>query len=680
METRRIFRRMMRTGKGTHFPYAKQTELFQKDKYGIIYKEKIGGLEMTEKAGIFVNNVESTRSVKVNVQLTSRQKQVFKDWFETGVESYDETRKDVFVFRDRTVLGFKEIDSNKDKTFHDHLTNTFFTPSNLSIKDMIKALMTKDTEDFVEDTIETLCLFLYKYTFSVRKIDEFIYEFGRSNSTLNGFLEEWFHPDNYNLEDEEELCCLDGFSPKEYYYVKHIESILDASIMDSSIAKKLKKLCETRLSEMLHINYKKIGLKSLSKTMEYVFAKSDGNIKLTNTDKGVCSLIYILMTIDYANTVACHSVFADYLIKTSLNNRESNISLLEKKGEAIENIEQYDFEEATSYFYDNANSLMKKASNEDILAGYLYYGDVSRKLRFEDAEDTFSKHLETIKLEVASRYTPEQWQSLTTSKQSLVFAKMVISYHLRLAIFESSIWFPFLAKKADSETVSPQPQIKENNPPRNSKKKKKHDKALDKLKAENLKNLERVKEYKDKWNKTSSELSSVKKEAKKLQSQLHAKEQEIARIKSEEDSKKLSDSERDELYRLREFAFSLSSEEASSIDLNTNEIDESLIRNYGTIVLVGGHSTLYRNLSEKYENIRVIDGRSRVSFDKIRNSKFVFFLFSFISHSSYYQGCNECAKADIPFGYIEGTNLRKAEEQIIKQIRTQEEKVKHNGK
>ena len=62
METRRIFRRLMRTRNSTHFPYAKQTELFQKDKYGIIYREKIGGLEMTEKAGIFVNNVESTNS------------------------------------------------------------------------------------------------------------------------------------------------------------------------------------------------------------------------------------------------------------------------------------------------------------------------------------------------------------------------------------------------------------------------------------------------------------------------------------------------------------------------------------------------------------------------------------------------------------------------------------------
>lgn len=48
----------MRTRNSTHFPYAKQTELFQKDKYGIIYREKIGGLEMTEKAGIFVNNVD----------------------------------------------------------------------------------------------------------------------------------------------------------------------------------------------------------------------------------------------------------------------------------------------------------------------------------------------------------------------------------------------------------------------------------------------------------------------------------------------------------------------------------------------------------------------------------------------------------------------------------------------
>lgn len=590
------------------------------------------------------------------LNLNPRQKKTFKEWFETGVESYDEQQKKVYCYRDNFLVDPSLGAPGRTEYFNPHLGNTLIIPSERPMYEMLFLLTSKRTEDLGESALETLSLYLYKYAIGEDEIEHFIAEFYPANKGLKEFVKSCFDVLVKDVMEAGKTCDLKGFSPREFYYVKYVECILDYSFRDSNVSKKLKKLCEKRMSELLHTSFKSIGLKSLSRTMETVFAVIDEDIKLTNVDKGICSLIYILMTIDYANTVACHSVFPAYILSEAMNKGIVFEELEKKRLETLEQSEQYNFEDAIQYFYENTDLLLDEVSKDDLLTSYVIDGNADRKLRFYDVKTTFTKNLDKLKNEAISSYSFETWNAKNRKEQALVLIKYVIGLHLQNEIYETIEWFPFIELKENKNTSECSP-----------KKKRKEEKSLEKLSAENAKNLKEIKDLKEKYSQTVSEFNALKKDSKQLQKQNHELKQEINKMKSERETLKLSDSEREELYRLREFAFSMSLEEELKID--SDEIEEDVIRNAGNIVLVGGHTTLYRKLLDKYENIRVIDGRKRFPYDMIHSANYVFFLFSFMKHSSYYQGCFECSKVDVPYGYIAGTNLQKAERQMIHQIK-----------
>ena len=163
------------------------------------------------------------------------------------------------------------------------------------------------------------------------------------------------------------------------------------------------------------------------------------------------------------------------------------------------------------------------------------------------------------------------------------------------------------------------------------------------------------------------QLKNAKDEAKQLRIKTHEQDKAIEEAQIELHKDDLKSEEREELNRLREYAFSISDNEQKT-EVMSDSIDEELIRNAGEIVILGGHTTLCRKIVDKYSNVRWIDGRKRVPFDMIKNVSHVFFLFDFMSHGTYYEGCKLCTANHVPFDYIQGTNLQRAEHQMIQAL------------
>ena len=151
------------------------------------------------------------------------------------------------------------------------------------------------------------------------------------------------------------------------------------------------------------------------------------------------------------------------------------------------------------------------------------------------------------------------------------------------------------------------------------------------------------------------QLKNAKNEAKQLRAKTHELDKVIENAQNELHENDLNSEEREELNRLREYAFSISDngQEASESSSVPETINEDIIRDAGEIVILGGHTTLCRKIVGKYPNVRWIDGRKRVPFDMIKNASHVFFLFDFMSHGTYYEGCKLCTANHVPFDYIQ---------------------------
>lgn len=146
-------------------------------------------------------------------------------------------------------------------------------------------------------------------------------------------------------------------------------------------------------------------------------------------------------------------------------------------------------------------------------------------------------------------------------------------------------------------------------------------------------------------NRLSTIISDMEKENKKLKKELEAKE----------DNKQ-------ELYSLREFMFSLDNEEEY---VEIDEVNYERLKEYKGVI-VGGHDSWQRKIKEMLPNFKFIS-TDALNFDVniLNNKEPVFIYTNCLNHGLYYKLINEIRKKDIPLYYLSYSINEKI---ILKQI------------
>jgi len=173
------------------------------------------------------------------------------------------------------------------------------------------------------------------------------------------------------------------------------------------------------------------------------------------------------------------------------------------------------------------------------------------------------------------------------------------------------------------------------------------------------------------------ELGIIKSENKRLRTTIEEltvskkqKEDEITRIIRNNENKqkalekqiKTSDKEKNELYALREFIFTLGkdvpTEEDCSQCLHNDCID------YSEIVIIGGHIKWAQKVKEHIPDIEIISAeQKRVDINFIQNKKIVLFFINYLSHSLYLQVISKI-QSNQKIAFIKQRNVKDIIEEI----------------
>lgn len=173
------------------------------------------------------------------------------------------------------------------------------------------------------------------------------------------------------------------------------------------------------------------------------------------------------------------------------------------------------------------------------------------------------------------------------------------------------------------------------------------------------------------------ELGILKSENEKLRttiedltvSKVH-QDNEINRIIHQYDSKqkellkqlKTSDSEKKELYALREYIFSLSNNVFNEIDELQCIQKESI--DYNEIVIIGGHIKWAQKVKERLPNIDIISAdQKRVDLKFLHNKKIIIFFINYLSHSLYFQVISKI-QSNQKIAFLKQRNI----DEVIKEI------------
>lgn len=124
-------------------------------------------------------------------------------------------------------------------------------------------------------------------------------------------------------------------------------------------------------------------------------------------------------------------------------------------------------------------------------------------------------------------------------------------------------------------------------------------------------------------------------------------------------------SNREELYRLREFFFNLHHERESSI-IKPKFADYTKDHK---IAVIGGTSDWRRRISQKHSNTLTLDGlNENIDISLLGTCSFVFFYTSHMNHKVYYRVISYLRTNNILFGYINHTNIELVENEMIEWI------------
>ncbi|MGM9948180.1 DUF2325 domain-containing protein [Floccifex sp.] len=546
-----------------------------------------------------------TNELKCSIQLNKQQDKMYRDWFD--IEDENQTMRRILFWRLNEKLKEDYEVIGKPDSMLDLLIiyNVFCLVDEKRI-----------SEDLIMKYHDQFCFYFDRFGFYKKELYE--------NVKVKDVLE--------SINDEIiEIGWTHGYTPMDCYYTMRQKALLKVVFQDSLIRKQFIKECEKELSELLGVkNYKIIGLKTLSRFMEKVW-KRDKFDSFTKVDHRIAIHVFLLMCLLEPLTISLYSCYFSFILEKMLD---------------IEREENQDYR-ASLYFkngsYVNMDAIIKyiEESDEEWESLKIFHIAIdSEKNRDCYLNSMFSlcqqiqNNREEIEFNINIGYKKNEWKKKSLKEQAEIVIALNLHYRWIREVDSYRDWYD--GQIQEIKIVENKQEVIENK-----------EEVV-------VREVDSVKELKRQIQFLNQKNRELKKENYAL------KNQNIENV----ESNSLTNEEKDELNHLRQFVFQVSQEENQMQDLS-----KDWIGSVDSIVIVGGHSTLQRKLMSKYNNIFCIDGRKRVSFDVIENADIVFFLFDFLSHSSYYQGVNACQASHVPFGYIQGTNLERAEQQMIETIK-----------
>lgn len=169
-------------------------------------------------------------------------------------------------------------------------------------------------------------------------------------------------------------------------------------------------------------------------------------------------------------------------------------------------------------------------------------------------------------------------------------------------------------------------------------------------------------------------------EIESLRANLKRCKQDISNLKNE--NKKLKkdataaqsllgeyESQRDELIKLRNYAFCTANEEELPESKNLKNMEAVIAQKH--ILIIGGHPNWHMKLKERFPEWKCISVEKFAALDPKITSSYerVYFFTKFISHSEYEKFVSYMNKNDIRYGYIGSINLESVIEDIYRDIK-----------
>lgn len=149
---------------------------------------------------------------------------------------------------------------------------------------------------------------------------------------------------------------------------------------------------------------------------------------------------------------------------------------------------------------------------------------------------------------------------------------------------------------------------------------------------------------------------------KEFYAQIKQLEIENEKLRSE---RKSTESNLVELHRLREFAFSLESEDT----LNDSDSEEIIFPKDKNIFLVGGHENWRKKVKDNYPLLTIVDGTNQnIDPDIFRNADLVLFFTPHMNHATYSKFIGYLNKNRVNYGYISQHNIKLFEHQLLSEL------------
>ena len=622
---------------------------------------------MTEKKNL-IDNMEDIG--RISKRISAQDRKVYNEWISIQPDS-DEKRLEKYTKLIAVYNDFFDFVNKRPRSdIHQILYTHYLFSRNTSTLDLFL-----DTDKDKEEATETYSLryqtYYYRLFLTGIQIDQ-IMALLKNNPSTKEWVEERSVQDIMN--EARKSGSYNGHEPTELSFIALLSALDKAAFYTSSVKKDYIRLLENNLNALLKVDsYKKLGgLQTLSRTMERYFAVYGTFDKMNVEDLGIIAITYALMVLQAPWQAVMSSCYIEWIENLSdvegdkliLHSTILKVTKDDMAGYEIDDVVDALLEERYSEAVGLQFAVYETCMVSTGLSGFVT--DTTQMIHIYLSQPFYVNY---IRKTIVGMYELEEWEKMDFDEKCVLVSQLVFFSAIKVSINAQRHWMPrnvmeyigyapeidFSKKKKNGKNSQ-----KKSSQAQNNKKLEKAEKDLASVKSQNKSLNEEIESLK-------RQLKNTKDEAKQLRIKTHEQDKAIEEAQIELHKDDLKSEEREELNRLREYAFSISDNEQKT-EVMSDSIDEELIRNAGEIVILGGHTTLCRKIVDKYSNIRWIDGRKRVPFDMIKNASHVFFLFDFMSHGTYYEGCKLCTANHVPFDYIQGTNLQRAEHQMIQAL------------
>lgn len=610
--------------------------------------------------------------VDVN-RITKSERKIYNDWLSVGKKEADDKRIKTYAQMINVCNGYRFFLGDHSRyTINQIIVARFMF---LREYNALELLTLKDDigEDNNDARVNSIRYQSYMYNLSLYGLtpDQIIDLLQSNPATKNKMRDKDIQTLMNDIRDD---GFINGHDADEMAMMGLLSTLENTAFNVESVKKSFIKVLEGNLNTLLNVDsYKKLGgLQALSKAIERYYETYHGFERCSIVDRGIATIVYALMVLQAPWQAIMASCFMEWIetLADTETEKLNFITVAEKK----EVQHELNLDSAVDAIL---NGKMPKKVEEYIelyesivvFSGLVNrYSDSTSLINIDLRSHSSLNH---IRKNIGASFNNEEWNAMTLEDQCFVIVQIILINNIRMASDAQKKWMP----KDVEEFVGYAPDVdfSKKSPSKSKKKKSKTDRATKTMECLE-KELTKVKEDKESMlseiESLKRQLKNAKNEAKQLRAKTHELDKVIENAQNELHENDLKSEEREELNRLREYAFNISDngQEVSESSSVPEAINEDVIRDAGEIVILGGHTTLCRKIVDKYPNVRWIDGRKRVPFDMIKNASHVFFLFDFMSHGTYYEGCKLCTANHVPFDYIQGTNLQRAEHQMIQAL------------